>query len=234
MSFHAVTECELNVSRPMMAGCFCFLFLSFRMPQTSTADDLAVAAPRADVRDALRRATAPLHARVDASVPLAKPAPTLADYRDHLHLLRDWTAVLRALPVDPARLDAQAAALAQDIADCDRLLGDGPTVAPAAEPAPVRMAPAAPAAFGWGIAYVIEGSQLGGQVLYRRLVDALAPHPLGYLQGAGHGTGARWTAFLADLRANVGTPLQIDAACAGAVEAFELLLRCQRDAERGR
>lgn len=218
----------------MMVGCFCLLFQSFRMPQTSTADDLAFHARGADVRDALRRATAHLHARVDASVPLAKPTPTLADYRDHLRLLRDWTAALRALPVDPARLDAQAAALVQDIADCDRLLGDGPSTAPSTVIAAAHPAIDAPAAFGWGIAYVIEGSQLGGQVLYRRLAEALAPHPLAYLQGSGRGTGARWTVFLAELRAHVGTEAEIDAACDGATGAFELLLACQRAATESR
>ena len=138
------------------------------------------------------------------------------------------------MPVDPARLDAQDAALVQDIADCDRLLGEGPSALPAAEPSSAHPSRANSDAFGWGIAYVIEGSQLGGQVLYRRLVDAMAPHPLAYLQGAGRGTGARWTAFLADLRANVDTQAQIDAACDGASEAFDLLLRCQHAAERRR
>ena len=181
------------------------------------------------VRDALRRATADLHARVDTSVPLGRSEPTLADYRDHLRLLLDWTEALRRLPVEAHRLDAQQAALQRDLHECDRWLG-GAAAAPATAPA----TPAAPAgdrssaAHGWGVAYVIEGSQLGGQVLYRRLAGPLAPHSLAYLKGAGPGTGARWTAFLAALDQQVKTPAQIESACAGAVDAFELLLQLQR------
>lgn len=198
------------------------------MPLTTTVDDLTVPARGTDVREALRRATAHLHERVDASVPLAGASPTLADYRDHLQLLQAWTSALRRLPADAARLDAQEAALLQDLAECARLLGvdDARTTPPPAAPA-IAPGSASAAAFGWGIAYVIEGSQLGGQVMYRRLAEALAPHPLAYLQGAGCGTGARWNAFLAELRAHVATPAEVEAACAGAVEAFGLLLRCQ-------
>ncbi len=179
------------------------------------------------VRDALRRATADLHAEVDASVPLGQPKPTLADYRNHLRLLLDWTEALRRLPVETHRLDVQQAALQRDLLECDHLL-DGPA-ATAAEPTPPpsKAADASPA-YGWGVAYVIEGSQLGGQVLYRRLAEPLAPHSLAYLKGAGPGTGARWTAFLSTLEHQVSTPAAIESACAGAVDAFELLLHLQR------
>ena len=194
----------------------------------STVGETQASMEAPDVRDALRQATAPLHAEVDASLPLARPSPTLADYREHLQLLRDWTDALRQLPGDAARLDAQAAALGADLAGCDRLLG---------APAPVDAPPlrstlsgpiADPAAFGWGVAYVIEGAQLGGQMLYRRLAEPLAPHPLAYLQGAGRDTGARWKAFLAALRQQLASPAQVQAACEGAVAAFSLLLRLHR------
>lgn len=190
------------------------------------------ASPReADVRDALRQATAPLHAEVDASLPLARPAPTLGDYREHLQLLSDWTDALRHFPGDATRLDAQAAALRTDLAGCDDLLGTAPRLdaLPAADAAPPSIADAV--AFGWGVAYVIEGSQLGGQVLYRRLAEPLAPHPLAYLQGAGRDTGARWKEFLAALRQHLVTPAQVQAACDGAVTAFGLLLRLHRRGE---
>lgn len=178
-----------------------------------------------NVREALRSATAALHVQVDSGVPLAKVSPTLDDYRDHLRLLDDWVKALRQLAVDPMRLDAQAAALMEDLDVCDRLLGNAPR--PAALPAEPSRLPAT-AEFDWGVAYVIEGSRLGGQVLYRRLKEALAPHPLAYLRGEGSATGARWTAFLAAMRAQVVSPEQVDRACTGAVQAFELLLRCQR------
>lgn len=162
-------------------------------------------------------------------MPLSGPAPTLVDYRAHLQLLAAWTARLRRFKVDPALLGAQARALAEDLARCDALLGLAP--APATEIAD-SLVSATPDAFGWGIAYVIEGSQLGGQVMYRRLSESLAPHPLTYLKGAGSATGARWTGFLQRLRAHVQTPPDRQAACDGAVEAFGQLLQCQREAAR--
>lgn len=210
-------------------------FLESRTHPTGqvAADRMNHPADPSDVRSALREATAPLHAEVDSRLPLALPAPTLADYRAHLHLLAEWTERLRQLPVDAQRLDAQAAALAVDLAECDRLLG-APTVdATLAAADPRAAGPAGDAdAFGWGVAYVIEGSQLGGQVLYRRLAEPLAPHPLAYLQGHGRDTGPRWKAFLATLQQQVATPARIHSACDGAVQAFDLLLQCHRAMER--
>jgi heme oxygenase len=44
-----------------------------------------------DVLAALRAATAQRHATLDCSMPLAKAHPSIADYRDHLVLLkRGW------------------------------------------------------------------------------------------------------------------------------------------------
>lgn len=191
----------------------------------SVVDECTALPQEADVRDALRHATAPLHAEVDAALPLARPSPTLDDYREHLQLLSDWTDALRRWPVDAARLDAQSAALRVDLAECDRLLGAAAVGQSLPPVDPKSSAITDPTAFGWGVAYVIEGSQLGGQVLFRRLAESLSPHPLGYLQGAGRDTGARWKAFLAELKAHVVTPTQRKAACDGAVAAFALLLR---------
>jgi heme oxygenase len=180
-----------------------------------------------DPRDALRRATAHLHAEVDASMPLARPNPSLADYQCHLALLADWVNALRALPVDAARLDDEARRVDADLAECDRLLHVPHRGRPTQSPSHGM----APGPFGWGVAYVIEGSRLGGQVMYRRLADALAPHSLAYLQGAGRDTGARWTSFLAELRQQLHTDDDVHAACDGAVQAFALLLACRRAQE---
>lgn len=181
-----------------------------------------------DPRDALRQATAPLHHAVDAGMPLSCPAPSLSDYHAHLCLLRDWVRALRAGPVQPGRLDAESAALARDIELCETQ--GVPARAQAADaPAQAAQLPTAAqteaSAFAWGVAYVIEGSRLGGQVMHRRLADALAPHPLHYLQGAGAQTGANWRRFLDALRAALHTPERVQAACQGAVWAFETLLQ---------
>lgn len=185
-----------------------------------------------DPRDALRQATSHLHAAVDAGMPLSGAAPSLADYHAHLCLLRDWVHALRELPGVAPRLDAEAAALTVDIADCERLRASASpatrTTLQGSDSSSTTDADAE--ARAWGVAYVIEGSRLGGQVLYRRLAEPLAPHPLRYLQGAGAQTGAHWRAFLESLRAALDTPARVQAACEGAAWAFDRLLQLNRRA----
>lgn len=83
--------------------------------------------------------------------------------------------------------------------------------------------PNASAAYRWGVCYVVEGAQLGGAVLYRRLAAALAPHRLRYLQGEPAGPGPRWRAFLLALAAQGHNPAEIAEACQGACDAFDRL-----------
>ena len=80
------------------------------------------------------------------------------------------------------------------------------------------------AAYRWGVSYVIEGSRLGGAVLYRRLANQLAPHPLRYLRADGVAPGPRWQHFLRALRAHVQGAPAIAEACRGACDAFDSLI----------
>ncbi len=186
-------------------------------------------APDLDALAALRAATSERHERLDSGLPLSGPAPDLDDYATHLSLVRDWLAPLQAW------LDG---------------FGDGPqTVLPAVERLalidadlnergmPPLRAPAGPhawpqdasAAYRWGVAYVIEGSQLGGKVLYGKLAERLAPHPLRYLRGTDEGPGPRWRAFMLALKEHVKTPDEIADACAGACAAFDSILALSID-----
>lgn len=199
------------------------------MPQPSTqSPEPTRTAP--DPLAALRAATADQHARLDAALPLARTDATLADYLLHLRAVGAW---LQALTPSLQALDATGApALTLD--DATRLqtlhsdLRDGNDTA-ALQPSAATQAaldaalaahPEAADAVRWGFAYVVEGSQLGGQVLYRALSAPLAPHPLRYLRGHADGTGARWKAFMATLRAQVQGPAAVQAACTGAQAAF--------------
>ncbi|WP_371867849.1 biliverdin-producing heme oxygenase [Duganella levis] len=179
-----------------------------------------------DVLTALRAATADRHAELDSRTPLAAAAPDLRAYRDHLRLLEAWLAPLQAwldsYPDGPRQQMPPRDYLAQlriDLADAS--LKALPVAAPLAvqQPWPKQ----ASAAYRWGVSYVIEGSQLGGAVLYKRLAVSLVPHPLGYLGGQGS-PGPRWQQFLAALRADVVTPAQIEQACQGAQQAFDSLI----------
>ncbi|MRX07333.1 heme oxygenase [Pseudoduganella sp. FT25W] len=175
-----------------------------------------------DVLTALRSATAERHAELDTRTPLAAAAPDLRAYRDHLQLLEAWLAPIQS---------AQGAGPQQALPPRDYLAlirSDLAHPALAGLPAAPVLAPEAwtaqqDAAWRWGVAYVIEGSQLGGAVLYKRLAERLAPHPLAYLRGEGS-PGPRWQQFLAALRGAVVTPAQIEQACQGARQAFDSLI----------
>ncbi|RZA35526.1 MAG: heme oxygenase [Lysobacteraceae bacterium] len=179
-----------------------------------------------DVLAALRTATASRHERLDSGLPLSAAHPSLADYAAHLVMLRDWLAPLerwqagfsdgpQAEPTLPAT--ARLGLIQADLAEPGM-------------PEPATLRPAvdwpleASAAYRWGVAYVIEGSQLGGAVLYARLSTPLAPHPLRYLCGEEGGPGPRWRAFMLALRERVTSPQEIAEACAGACAAFDAIL----------
>jgi heme oxygenase len=199
----------------------------------------SVAAP--DVLAALRDATHSRHADLDQRMPLAKAGATLTDYGAHLRLLRAWLAPISRWnaafndgpqdasvlpPVERlALIDADldhpgvgAAGLASTVA---ALSASAASATVAAWPQP---ATPADAAYRWGVAYVVEGSQLGGAVLYRQLAASLAPHPLRYLRGAEAGPGPRWQLFLRALRGHVRSPDAIAAACRGACDTFDAII----------
>ncbi len=210
--------------------------MSPRLPDAPAS--AALPADRTDPLAALRQATQERHARLDAHLPIAGPAASLHDYVCHARALSAWLAALAPeLQMlqstepgftfdEPSRLDA----LHADLQDAGAARAQTRIPAGAATLAAVAQALQAHAdqalACRWGLAYVVEGSQLGGQVLFRRLSHPLAPHPLRYLQGAGgEGTGDRWRAFVERLRSRLDSDDAVQAACAGAQAAFDGMAR---------
>lgn len=184
------------------------------------------AAALADPLAALRAATGARHERLDSGLPLSAPAPSLPDYAGHLLMVRDWLTPLQAWLdgyADGPQAEASLPPTSRlTLIDAD-LREPGMPVPPAVRPA-ADWPPGASAAYRWGVAYVIEGSQLGGAVLHARLAARFAPHPLRYLHGETGGPGPRWRAFMLALRANVRSPEEIAEACAGACAAFDSIL----------
>jgi heme oxygenase len=190
-------------------------------------------ASEADPLTALRAATASRHAALDAGLPIGAPDASLHDYIAHLVLLRTWLVPLHAwlagFADGPqfdhasriARIDADLA----DLADA----GYGSPVTPDGDAWPAAASPA----YRWGVHYVIEGSQLGGAVLYERLHERLAPHRLRYLQGDDAGPGPRWRVFMQALRAGVRSPAEIADACVGARAAFDRILELRVNSRTG-
>lgn len=185
-----------------------------------------------DALQALRHATAERHALLDAGLPVGRADASLADYLDHVQALAAWLQALwpalQGLQVHAPGFGfapaGRLSALREDLAHAQPATPPWPapsaTTALCLEQALARH-PAQADAVRWGLAYVVEGSQLGGQVLHRNLAPRLAPHPLRYLQGDGAGTGARWKAFMGLLRTHVASPPAIAAACDGALAAFQ-------------
>jgi heme oxygenase (biliverdin-IX-beta and delta-forming) len=166
---------------------------------------------------ALRAATAPDHERVDAVF----GGLGLDDRQSYARFLR---AHARALPgvehalagVDgPPALRPRAALIRSDLAD----LGE-----PMPEPLPFASPESSAEAFG--MAYVIEGSRLGGTLLSRQ-VPADLPHR--YL-AAGHERG-EWRGLLAAIDAASAGPDWIAQCVAAAKRTFDLY-RAAAEAER--
>ena len=177
-----------------------------------------------DALAALRAATSERHERLDTGLPLSGPAPDLDDYAEHLTMVRDWLAPLQAwldgFDDGPQAVLPPVERLALIAADLNEPGMPLARVASRAQTWPHD----AGAAYRWGVAYVVEGSQLGGKVLYAALAERLAPHPLRYLRGAQDGPGPRWRHFMQALRAQVTTQREIAQACAGACAAFDAIL----------
>jgi heme oxygenase len=181
------------------------------------------AGPEADPLAALRGATASRHEALDSGLPIGAADASLDDYAAHLAMLRAWLAPLQDWLAgfdDGPRFD-QAARLALIDRDMDEPGMPAAPLPQAADPGwPLDASPA----WRWGVCYVVEGSQLGGAVLYQRLRERLAPHPLRYLKGNGAGPGPRWRGFMLALREHVRSPQEIAEASAGACAAFDSIL----------
>lgn len=174
----------------------------------------------------LKRETAPLHAELDAMV-----APMLSErarYRMLLAGLRDAYGIIER---ELARHAAPLARVAYDPAQRSKLswldddlavLGAGPRATQ------TRYAlPDSSAAFG--AVYVVEGATLGGQVIARQVIPALALSPekgCRFFSGYGAETGDRWRETRDAIAAHLASPEGRDSAdqmIAGARMTFSVI-----------
>lgn len=188
------------------------------MPQA-----LAVDAPRRAealaLHAMLRAATSSQHAALDAALAFDAEGITRERYAAFLHgLLRVMTVVEPALERWPLAFEhaARIELLRRDLES----LGTPPGPVE-----PVDLAAPRDLAEGFGAAYVVEGSALGGQILAPRIERALdVPRSsvTHYLRLRGERTSAHWKQWLARLAAfdATATPRQRDAACAMARAVF--------------
>jgi heme oxygenase len=180
---------------------------------------------------ALRQATGAQHDILDTGLPLALPDAGLPAYIAHLQMLSAWLRPIEAWSSQFTDGPQQRGLLpaADRLALIDADMRSAGAVAPPTQDG-ASWPDGASAAYRWGVAYVVEGSQLGGAVLYKRLAGRLAPHPLAYLKPGADGPGPRWRAFMAALREQVRSETELADACAGARDAFDRILALGRPA----
>ncbi|MGZ3182121.1 MAG: biliverdin-producing heme oxygenase [Telluria sp.] len=179
-----------------------------------------------DPLTALRQATHASHAGLEAELEIAAPGAGRATYLRYLEDLHGW---MRGFDEDlwaadwPAEIDAPArrgklAWIEQDLRHAR--MDDG---AIAALPASAFRPDLSTAARRFGVAYVLEGAQLGTKVLRQRLRAPLDGWEPRWLEGYGERNGPHWRAFLSALQDHVRTRQEIDEACAAAVATFASL-----------
>jgi len=183
----------------------------------------------ATVREALRQATDPIHARLHGVPALRALAAGCIDRAGYVALLRRMlgfhAAVEAALAVAPS-----LAAWDIDVRERRRAWLIEADLAwlglPAGHVAPAPLPPLGSPARALGCLYVSEGSTLGGRQLARALDALLPPGPAGrrFLLGHGEEHGAMWRACCAALETCGADPVaraeMLDAA-AGTFAAFE-------------
>lgn len=175
----------------------------------------------------LKRETAPLHAELDAMV-----APMLLErdrYRTLLAALRDAYGVIEH---ELARHAPQLARAAYDLTERRKLswLDDDLNALSASDQAAIRASYTLPdASTAFGAIYVVEGATLGGQVIARQVIPALALSPergCRFFHGYGAETGERWRETRNAIAAHLALAAEADAPegmIAGASMTFSLI-----------
>lgn len=175
------------------------------------------------VHQVLREGTRDRHETLDQGLALVGGDVDRTHYLNYLRALLGWLEPLEQQLWQlgwPDSLQAperagKSAWIRADLAD-------------AGDAAPVPLCTAAPRvdaadAYALGVAYVVEGSQLGGRFLAKHLADADPPLPLRYLRGYGDQVGPMWKAFLHYLDSEAGARGREAHALQGARDAFDSL-----------
>lgn len=183
------------------------------------------------VLDALRDATRDMHSRLDGELAIASEPPDGPLYLRHVAAMLGWIAPLEEAlrgAVWPPGLEIERRLRKMDWLVTDLVVGGVSGEAIRALPRCGHVPPVDDPARCFGALYVMEGSTLGGQILYRRLAPHLPGWPLATLTGYGRGTGRMWRIFVATLE-QVGTaPGFAEASARAAAETFDALLDWMR------
>jgi heme oxygenase (biliverdin-IX-beta and delta-forming) len=177
---------------------------------------------KAKVRSALREATRAVHERLHHAPAFAAIANQQLDMREYTKLLTRIATFHFAVGRDLDTCNARAQLLARDL----EALGS---------PEPERMRWSSPktSRVRLGLTYVLEGSSLGGKVIYRQLDYLFGQSAEGrrFFRGSAS-DGRRWQAFCRHLEAEGQAPGAVVEMICGAMAAFALfeqLVACGGD-----
>lgn len=175
----------------------------------------------------LKAETADLHAEAELHVRILDRDATVADYAKYLRAMAGFHAPIEAQLATNTALVATgfdpAARRKAHLAVADlSVLGDAGEV----PSAPVTVA--GTDLYGaLGVAYVIEGSTLGGRFIQSRLPPALTAYrgrATAFLEGYGEATGPLWKQFGVIIERTVTTAAHEDATLAGARATFASMI----------
>jgi heme oxygenase len=181
--------------------------------------------PPISALELIRASTADVHQALESTLEVARPDAGEAAYGRYLAALLGWLEPLEQRlwslewpsPVVPALRTGKTRWIEADL----RARGSSAAQI-SALPRQRALPPMSSLAQRFGAAYVVEGAQLGGQVLLRRLGPRLAPLPARWLEGYGHDTGGRWRSFLTALGSSVHERADAELAAGSARVTFEL------------
>lgn len=171
----------------------------------------------------LRDATSDLHVEAEHFVRILDAGATRDDYCRYLRAFHAYHLPIEAAlaPLDALGFDSTGRQRAH-LAAHDLAALDATTVAPCEHVARAATIPGL-----LGLAYVIEGSTLGGRFVLAKLPPALAAlrgRATRFLEGYGDATGPRWRAFAAILEPALASARGLDEAIAGARDTFATLI----------
>jgi len=157
----------------------------------------------------IRSRTRPLHAQLESSFDLSASLASIPVYRDllarYLSIYKPFEAVLAEESVETLALISwpQRSRVAQLERDLAALGGQAAVI-----PAP-RLPKLDDLSSLLGALYVVEGSSLGGQIIYRQIQQQLhlnATSGAAFFYGDGDGTGSSWKRFTSILEENITEP----------------------------
>jgi heme oxygenase (biliverdin-IX-beta and delta-forming) len=191
----------------------------------ATVDDVSALSSTSQALELIRSTTAPVHQTLERALAIGRADADEGAYVRHLEALLGWLEPLEALlwsggwpeSVTPATRSGKIAWIEADL----RARGRSEREL-AALPRQRALPPLGSLSQRFGVAYVVEGAQLGSRALLQRLGPRLAPLPVRWLQGYGSDSADRWRSFVAALCASLADQAQARSAAQSARATFAL------------